>query len=335
MRSFYSVSFRQLRTRRLRVLLTATGIVLGVGMICGVLLLAATIQRTFTDLYDSIYGRTDLVVSGGESTGSLPRSALERARRTAGVEDASGDVFAVLSLVGENGKVEDSSSTQLNAVGIDPAAADYTDSENVDGRDVRSGHEIQVESSWADANGIDVGEKVRLAAPSGIVSLRVVGTFQFSSGLDFGGEGFANIPLGIARRAFDKPDVWDEIEVVVAGDDEGGVERVKRRLEAEFGKGVEVDTPEAKGEEIQDQLQALNVVLYFFAGDGPVRRRLSDLQQLQHDRASSACGRSACSARSERGRCDDRPLGARSRPSLLGVIGAAIGSASASCLRSA
>ena len=40
-----------------RALLTAAGIVLGVGMILGVLLLAATINRTFADLYDSVYGR--------------------------------------------------------------------------------------------------------------------------------------------------------------------------------------------------------------------------------------------------------------------------------------
>ena len=41
-------------------MLTAAGIVLGVGMILGVLLLTATINRTFTDLYDSVYGETDL-----------------------------------------------------------------------------------------------------------------------------------------------------------------------------------------------------------------------------------------------------------------------------------
>ena len=44
------------------------------GNILYALELAATIQRTFTDLYESIYGKTDLVVSGSESTGSLPPS---------------------------------------------------------------------------------------------------------------------------------------------------------------------------------------------------------------------------------------------------------------------
>ena len=88
LRSYWGLSFRQLRTRRLRVFLTAAGIVLGVGMICGVLLLAATIQRTFTDLYDSFYGQTDLVVSGSDSAGSLPASALRRVEQSEGVEDA-------------------------------------------------------------------------------------------------------------------------------------------------------------------------------------------------------------------------------------------------------
>src|SRR4051812_7818684 len=127
MRSYYSLPLRQLRTRRLRLLLTVAGIVLGGGMICGVLLLAATIQRTFTDLYDSVYGRTDLVVSGNESTGTLPGSALARTRRTEGVDGATGNVFGVLSLVGANGKVKDDSSATLNVTGEDPGAPDYTD----------------------------------------------------------------------------------------------------------------------------------------------------------------------------------------------------------------
>ena len=266
LRSYYSLSFRQLRTRRLRVLLTAAGIVLGVGMICGVLLLAATIQRTFTDLYDSVYGQTDLVVSGSESTGSLPLSSLERVRDTEGVEDASGSIFAVLSLVGEDGRVEEGSGSTLNVTGDDPRATDFTDWTTTDGREIEGGREIQLEQSWADANGIEVGDRIRLAAPDGLVRLRVVGLLRFSSGLDFGGEGFASMPLSTARRAFDKPDVYDEIAAVVSGDDEGTVEKVQTRLEDEFGKGVEVATPEAKGEDIQRQLQAFNVVLYFFAG---------------------------------------------------------------------
>lgn len=266
MRSYYGLSFRQLRSRRLRMLLTGAGIVLGVGMICGVLLLAATIQRTFTDLYDSFYGKTDLVASGSESTGSLPPSALRRVRATEGVEDASGSVLAVLSLVGGDGSVREGSGSTVNVSGDDPRATDFTDWETTAGRRIEGGREIQLERSWADANGIGVGDRIELAAPRGVIELRVVGLLRFSSGLDFGGEGFGSMPLGTARRAFDEPRGYDEIEVVVAGDDEGSVRTAQRRLERELGEGVQVATPDAKGEEVQRQLQALDVILYFFAG---------------------------------------------------------------------
>jgi putative ABC transport system permease protein len=264
MRSYYALSFRQLRTRKLRLLLTAAGIVLGVGMICGVLLLAATIQRTFTDLYDSVYGKADLVLSGAQSTGTLGPDAVDRARGTEGVERATGAVFAVLSQVGEGGRVTDAG--VLNTTGIDPGVGDVTDSRLEAGREIERGDEIEVESSWADANGVEVGDELRLAAPSGVITPEVVGLFRFSSGLDFGGEGFAQMPLDRARKAFDRPRGFDEVEVVVEGDDQGLVEETQQRLEREFGRGVDVKTPEAKSDEIQEQVQALNIVLYFFAG---------------------------------------------------------------------
>ena len=47
LRSFDALALRQMRTRRLRVLLTGFGIVLGVGMVFGVRLLVGTIRHTF------------------------------------------------------------------------------------------------------------------------------------------------------------------------------------------------------------------------------------------------------------------------------------------------
>src|SRR5438876_9337824 len=102
MRSFGSLAFKQVRARRLRSLLTTAGIVLGVAMILGVLLLTVTIHRTFSALFDSVYGRTDLVVSGTGSD-SLPKSALRKVRATPGVGEASAQVFGVFTLVGPDG----------------------------------------------------------------------------------------------------------------------------------------------------------------------------------------------------------------------------------------
>lgn len=265
MRSYYALPLRQLRTRRLRLLLTAAGIVLGVGMICGVLLLAATIQRTFTDLFDSVYGRADLVVAGSEEAGTLPQSGLKRIREAEGVEEAVGSIFAPVSLVGSGGEVADDATATLNLSGEEPGA-DYSDVVLTGGRDIESGHEVKVLDSWADSNGIEVGDSIRVASPTGIAGLEVVGLFRFGNNVQFGGEGFGAMPLEAARGILGKHGGYDEIEVIVEGDGPAAVDSVQERLEGLFGRGVEVATPQQRGDEIQEQIQALNVVLYFFAG---------------------------------------------------------------------
>jgi len=263
MRSFSSLALRQVRARRARALLTAAGIVLGVGMILGVLLLSATINRTFSDLYDSVYGKADLIVSGsGED--SLPKSALERVQLTPGVEEAIGRVIGIFSLVERHRGKPPDPGNELNVAGQSPDAADVTDSETVAGRDPRRGREIALQESWADANEIGLGDRISLATPDGERKFDVVGLFQFSSGFEFGGEGFAVMPLASARGLLDKPRSFDEVDVIIAGGDRT-IATVERRLEKRFGKGVQVETPDRKSQDIESQLQAFNAILYFFA----------------------------------------------------------------------
>ena len=263
MRSFGSLALRQVRARRGRALLTAAGIVLGVGMILGVLLLAVTINRTFTDLYDSAYGRADLIVSGGGED-SLPASALEKVERTDGVDDAVGRILGIFTLVDDEGAAPPDASKQLNVAGQDPDAADVTDSETVAGRDPERGREISIQESWADANDIALGDRIPLATPDGERRFEVVGMFQFSSGFEFGGEGFAAMALDPARELLDKRRKLDEVNVIVDGGQDT-IASVERRLEAKFGRGVQVETPQTKSEDIESQLQAFNAILYFFA----------------------------------------------------------------------
>jgi putative ABC transport system permease protein len=263
MRSFGSLALKQVRSRRARSLLTAAGIVLGVGMILGVLLLSATINRTFSDLYDSVYGQTDLIVSGGGED-SLPKEAFRTVEREPGVDDAVGRILSIFTLVDDEGDAQLDATNELNVAGQDPDATNITDAETVAGRDPKRGREIAIQESWADANKIEAGDRVSLATPDGERRFEVVGLFAFQSGFEFGGEGFAVMPLDAARKLMDKPRSFDEIDVTA----EGGAESIaalERRLDREFGKGVEVETPDAKSEDVESQLQAFNAILYFFA----------------------------------------------------------------------
>ena len=263
--SFTGVSLRSLRARPLRSLLTTGAIVLGVGMVFGVLLLVGTIHSSFDRLYDSIYGGTDVVVSGEQSIGSLPEGTIDRVRAVEGVESAAGNIWSIFRTVDERGEVNRAQSDQIYTVGVDYDQPDASDAELVAGRDPVAGRgEIEVAGDWAGEHGVAVGDRLSLSTPTGIVTLRVSGLFEFRGGLDLGGYGTASLPVADARETMDKPGIWDEINVVVA--DGASPEALRDRLDAELGRGVEVATPQTKSDEIQDQLASLDVVLYFFSG---------------------------------------------------------------------
>ncbi|HYH60468.1 MAG TPA: ABC transporter permease, partial [Solirubrobacterales bacterium] len=263
MRSFGSLALKQVRSRRARSLLTAAGIVLGVGMILGVLLLSATINRTFTDLYDSVYGKADLIVSGGGED-SLPKNALRKVESAPGAGEVVGRIQSVFTLVDDEGAAPPDASKQLNVAGQDPNAAEVTDSETVAGTEPERGREIAIQDSWADANDVKVDDRISLATPDGERRFDVVGLFRFQSGFEFGGEGFAVMPLDSARKVMDKTRSFDEIDVIAAGGEET-IATLERRIDRRFGKGVDVETPQTKSEDVESQLQAFNAILYFFA----------------------------------------------------------------------
>jgi putative ABC transport system permease protein len=263
--SFSALSLRTLRARPLRSGLTAGAIVLGVGMVFGVLLLVGTIHSTFTRLYDSVYGRTDIVISGKQSAGSLSGSTIDQVRLVKGVKSASGDVFSIFRSVDRDGKVGRGRSSQLYVMGVDYGQPDSTDAEQVAGRNPSpGGGEIEVDRGWAKKHGVGVGDRVSFSTPTGVIALRVSGLFEFGSGLDLGGYGTGSMPVQDARGIMDKPDVWDQIAVVV--DRGASTADVRERLARRLGPGVEVATPKTKNDEAQKQLAGLDIVLYFFSG---------------------------------------------------------------------
>ena len=261
--SYDGLSVRQLRTRRLRSVLTGGAVALGVGMVFGVLLLSGTVRATFDDLIDSAWGTTDLVVAPANNAGSLPSGVLDRVRTTSGVESAGGMIGANLQRLDSRGKAVGGPSGTMWTAGFDPAQPPY-DFRYTAGRPAREGREVIVERGWARERGLTLGDTIPVLAPAGRAQLRVVGIFTFSSGLSFGGAGLAGVPLTEARSLFDQPDGWMTISVHVR--DRDRVEEVQAQLRRELGAGADVQTPSQVSDDVAEQLQALDVVLLLFGG---------------------------------------------------------------------
>jgi putative ABC transport system permease protein len=262
--SFAGLGLRSLRARPLRSILTSAGIVLGVGMVFGVLILVSTIHSSFSNLFDAMYGNTSLIVSGKSSVGSVPADTLSKVRAVDGVDGASGDVFGVFRIVDEEGEARSGRNATLFVEGVDFKAPDAAGSEIVSGHEPSRPGEIELEEGWAKQEGLAPGDRLWLATPVGRAELRVAGVYKLQTSLDLGGYGTAALPIRTARRLTGKGNVWDEINVIAA--DGVSTAALERRIAAVVGPGVEVSTPAGKGDEANESMAGLDIVLYFFSG---------------------------------------------------------------------
>ena len=262
MRSIDALPLRQLRSRPLRALLTAFGVVLGVGMVFGVLLLVGTIRHTFDDLIGSAWGTTDVVVMG-QGGGVLPDSALGDIAAVPGVENASGMLGGAFTRLDENDRAVEGGPGRLWVAGYDTSRRAPYDFRWEGGRAPKTGPELGLERNWARDRGLGVGDRVRMATPEGPVEMPIVGIFRFSSNLSFGDQGLAATPIEQTRRL---TGLNGYHQISVAVEDKGAIEEVRRRIQAELGAGAVVKTPQGYGEQVAQQLDALNVLLYFFSG---------------------------------------------------------------------
>jgi putative ABC transport system permease protein len=263
LRSFNSLALRQLRTRPLRSVLTAFGVVLGVGMVFGVLLLVGTIRATFDEVIDSAWGETDLIVMG-EGNGTMAADTLDRIKEVEGVRQAAGMVGGMFTRLEADGSPVTGTKGQMLIAGYQTKGYQPYDFRVVEGRRIAAGLEIMVEQNWARDRGYGVGDRVRVAGPTGETKLPIIGVFKLTSSLNVGGLGYAAMPLGAARRAFDQPTRW--MQISIAATNRGGVETLKRRVEQVAGSGANVQTPGEVSDQIGEQLAGLNMVLYFFSG---------------------------------------------------------------------
>ena len=263
LRSFNSIAFRQLRSRPLRSALTAFGVVLGVGMVFGVLLLTSTIRATFDEVIDSAWGQTDLVVMG-EGNGTMDGATLDKIKEIEGVRDAAGMVGGMFTRLDKDGDPVKGPQGQMLIAGYATKGYQPYDFRVVKGRKIATGQEIMVEQNWARDHGYGLGDRVRVAGPTGRTELPIIGIFKLTSSLNVGGMGYAAMPLPAARRVFDQPLGWMQISIVA--EDRGDVGPLKRRVERAVGDGTTVQSPSEFSDQISEQLAGLNMVLYFFSG---------------------------------------------------------------------
>ena len=94
-----AVALKGLAGRKIRALLTALAVVIGVSMISGTFILTDTMQKTFDGLFAASYEDTDAVIAGKQivetstsGSATIPESLLAKVQALPEVGAASGTV---------------------------------------------------------------------------------------------------------------------------------------------------------------------------------------------------------------------------------------------------
>jgi len=218
------VALKGLLGRKLRAVLTAVAIVLGVAMVSGTYVLTDTIKAAFGTVFTQVYKNTDAVITGKSAIGgdnrnggmlpSLPASLLGRIRNLPGVSEAEGGIADRAQLIGQNGKVITSHGAPALAFSVNPHGSQrFNPLVLVSGRWPDGPTEIAIDKNTADKEHVGVGRSIGLVARGPKQLFHIVGIVRFGGLNSLGGTTMSIFDLPTAQKLFNKQGKLDSIGV--------------------------------------------------------------------------------------------------------------------------
>jgi putative ABC transport system permease protein len=217
------VALKGLAGRKLRAVLTAIAIVLGVAMVCGTFILTDTITHSFDRIFSNVYTGTDAFVSSRSAiSGSdqqqvsplpFPESTLDKVRRVQGVQEALGGVeYDLTTVVDRRGKPVTFGGAPNLGFSVDPSAARLNSLTLVTGHWPSAGEVVLDEHSAKKAH-YRVGDTVAVQAAGPVEHFRLAGLIRLANAAGIGGATMAGFRLPTAQKLFDKEGRLDQIRV--------------------------------------------------------------------------------------------------------------------------
>src|SRR3954451_23574377 len=273
------VALKGLAGRKVRALLTALAVVIGVSMISGTYVLTDTMKKAFDGIFTESYAGTDAVIngkslvdfsSGGRAT--VPASVLKQVQALPDVDSAAGSLMDLQNnsnpakLIGRDGKIIGRQGETLG-VGIDQAGLKFTPLKLTQGKWAQGPGQIVLDAGTAAKQHYKVGDTIRVAATGPAKAYKVTGVARFGSVDSLGGASIAIFDLATAQGLFDKAGQYDSISV--AAKDGTSPAALAKEIKPLLPASAEVKTGDAQAKaDAKDTDQGLKFITYFLLGFG-------------------------------------------------------------------
>ena len=241
--------------RKLRTVLTALAIVLGVAMVSGTFVLTDSIDDAFNPIFtDSTAARTPTITGktafdlGDDGTVAPPfdESLLAEVKALPDAAAAVGGVGGEAQLIGSDGKAIVFGGAPNLGFSVEPTQPSLNSLTLVEGH-WPAGGEVVIDKSTAGKKDLAVGQTIGVQAEGPTEQLRISGFVKFGTVSSIGGATLAGFNLPTAQHLFAKPGKLDQIRVAA----KEGVR--PRQLVAEIKKilppATQVRTGEAQATE--------------------------------------------------------------------------------------
>jgi putative ABC transport system permease protein len=272
----WNATVKGLLSHKLRLLLTAVAIVLGVSFVSGTYVLTDTMHAAFTGLFQNVNKGIDVVVHTRETFSSeqgdvrdpMPESLLAQIRRADGVKVAEGSVSGYAQFVGKNGKPVSPGGPPTLGVSASQSPELQT------ATTLRAGHyptgpsEVAVDAHTASKQGYKVGDQVKVLLQGPARVFTVSGIVGFGEADNLGGATLAVFDLKTAQQVLNRPGQFDEIDVVA----QPGVtdtqlrDRIAAAVPTKYEALTGNDQAKRQSDEINKGLSFFTTILLAFAG---------------------------------------------------------------------
>jgi len=273
------LTFRSLRARPARMILSTFGIVLGVAAILAIGITNQTAMLSVTRLFQETSGKANLIITSAEAdSDGFSEKILPRLETLNGVVAAVPSIHIQTLLASEAPPSQlgltffGENAGGLTVYGIDPMSdRNVRDYELVEGSFLSgdtNAAEVVLVKDYARENELKVGDWVEIVASTGIEKLRLVGLIAKEGAGQLNNGSFGIIPLKTAQRLFYRDDKLDQVDIVVNPDQAGSSELAKIRtdLQSHMGSKYSVVYPAAQGKRMADMLSSYQIGLNFLSG---------------------------------------------------------------------
>jgi putative ABC transport system permease protein len=271
-------ALRGLLGRKLRTILTAIAIVLGVATVSGTYVLTDSINKAFHSIFYETRKGSDVVISGksafdltndiGVSAPAFSQSLLAQVRALPDVREAEGGVNGQAHLIGKNGKAIVYGGAPNLGFSIAKGDSPLNPLTLVSGSWPKAG-EVVIDKATARKEHFQIGQTVGVQAIGAVQRLRLSGFVKFGSVSTIGGATLAGFDLATAQRLFGKPGKLDEI--AVAGSQGVSPERLMQEIRAMIPPGTQARTAKAQSREDSKETDSfISFLQKFLLGFGGV-----------------------------------------------------------------